>query len=126
MISKTGANLLLNNSWSGSTICYTGYNGDCSDSSSFIYRYRQLKKVDFFEQNQIDTVIIFGGTNDSWSGAPLGDMQYKDWTEKDLYNVLPAICYFMVMLKNDLPNAKIMFIANCDIRTEIVFGYLRV
>ena len=30
-------NLLHNNSWSGSTICYTGYNNvDCSRSSSFI------------------------------------------------------------------------------------------
>ena len=32
-------NLMLNNSWSGSTIGYTGYdNEDCSGSSSFPYK----------------------------------------------------------------------------------------
>lgn len=121
-IKETGDNIVHNNSWSGSTICYTGYNGDCSNSSSFIYRYRQLKENGFFERNQIDTIIVFGGTNDSWAGAPLGEMQYKDWSEKDLYNVLPAICYFMATLKDDLPNTRIVFVANCDIRTEIVVG----
>ena len=49
-------------------------------------------------------------------------MQYKDWTEKDLYNVLPAICYLMATLKHNLPNTRIVFIANCDIRTEIIVG----
>ena len=119
---ETGDVIVHNNSWSGSTICYTGYDGDCSDSSSFIYRYRQLKRDCFFERNQIDTIIVFGGTNDGWAGAPLGEMQYKDWTEKDLYNVLPAICYLMATLKHNLPNTRIVFIANCDIRTEIIVG----
>ena len=39
---RTGANLVHNNSWSGSTIGYTGYSGDCSKTSSFICRYEKL------------------------------------------------------------------------------------
>ena len=120
MIARTGAKLLLNNSWSGSTIGYTGYNGDCSTSSSFIYRYRKLAESGFFAQNKLDTVFVFGGTNDSWSNAPLGEEQYGDWQESDLFNVLPAICYFMHTLKENHPTVRLVFIANCDIKDEVV------
>ena len=64
VVEKADLKLVLNNSWSGSTIGYTGYNNtDCSKSSSFIYRLRQLIENDFFAKNQIDTVFVFGGTN---------------------------------------------------------------
>ena len=120
MLAKTDFRLIENNSWSGSTICYTAYEGrDCSMNSSFIYRYRQLYKNGFFSQNRIDTVFVFGGTNDSWSNAPLGEMKLENFTEKDLYRVLPAICYFMKTLKEDLPTTRVIFIANCDIKEEI-------
>ena len=120
MLAKTGDNLVLNNSWSGSTICYTGYKGDCSKTSSFICRYRKLKENDFFNLNKIDTVLVFGGTNDSWGPASLGEMKLSDWEESDLFSVRPAICYFMSTLKNDLPYARIVFVANCDIKQEII------
>lgn len=120
LMEKTDAKLILNNSWSGSTIGYTGYDGDCSTSSSFIYRYRQLQASGFFKENRIDTIFVFGGTNDSWSEAPLGSVQFGDWEESDLFRVLPAICYFMDRLKRDHPNARVVFIANCDIKPEIV------
>lgn len=120
LIERTGACLVLNNSWSGSTIGYTGYVGDCSSSSSFIYRYRKLVEKGFFAENEIDMILVFGGTNDSWSNAPLGVEQYSDFSESDLYNVLPAICYFMTTLKRDFPNVRLVFIGNCDIKCEIL------
>ena len=120
LMNATGATLVQNNSWSGSTLCYTGYSGDCSHTSSFIYRYRCLKEQGFFNENKIDTVFVFGGTNDSWSDAPLGDVKYGDFGEEELFSVLPAFSYFMKTLKEDLPPAKIVFIANCDIKAEIV------
>ena len=119
-INTTGANLVHNNSWSGSTIGYTGYAGDCSKSSSFIYRYDLLCESCFFTKNEIDTIFVFGGTNDSWSNAPLGEMQYSDFCENDLYNALPAICYFMATLKKNHPNTRVVFIGNCDIKDEIL------
>ena len=64
-------------------------------------------------------MFVFGGTNDSWSNAPLGEMQFADWEEKDLFLVLPAICYFAYRLKTDLPNAEIVFIINTEIKEEI-------
>lgn len=51
VITKAQLELILNDSWSGSTIGYTSYNNaDCSHSSSFIYRLRQLIAQDFFKQ----------------------------------------------------------------------------
>ena len=114
-------NLMLNNSWSGSTIGYTGYdNKDCSGSSSFIYRFRKLIESGFFVENEIDTMFIFGGTNDSWCKAPLGEMKYSDWEEKDFYFVLPAMCYFFNLVKETLPEAKVYCLINCDIKPEII------
>lgn len=121
VIRENNLNLVLNNSWSGSTIGYTGYNNtDCSKSSSFIYRLRQLIKDGFFEKNQIDTVFVFGGTNDSWSNAPLGEAKQANLEEKDLFFVLPAICYFFDLLREQLPNAEIYCMINRDIKAEIV------
>ena len=119
-LKETNSNLVHNNSWSGSTICYTGYAGDCSQTSSFICRYRKLKESGFFKENEIDTIFVFGGTNDSWADAPLGNLQFDSWAEKDLFEALPAICYFMDRLKMDLPEANIVFIINnTDISEEI-------
>lgn len=120
LMERTDAALVLNDSWSGSTIGYTGYDGDCSTSSSFIYRYRKLMENGFFAENEVDTILVFGGTNDSWSDAPLGAETYSDFAEKDLFNVLPAVCHFMTALKQDHPNARVVFIGNCDIKGEII------
>ena len=117
---KAQLDLVLNNSWSGSTIGYTGYdNADCSKSSSFIYRLRHLIKNGFFDNNHIDTVFVFGGTNDSWSNAPLGEIKYSNWEETDLYFVLPAVCYFLNLIKQTLPQASIYCLINTEIKTEI-------
>lgn len=111
-IEKTDAKLIRNDSWSGSTIGYTGYSGDCSNTSSFIGRYKKLREAGLFIENKIDTIIVLGGTNDSWANAPLGEDKYSDWQESDLFSVRPAICYFMNTLKNDNPNTRVVFILN--------------
>lgn len=123
LCAATGANLVLNESWSGSTICYTGYNGvDCSETSSFICRLRKLKAEGFFRENRIDTVIIFGGTNDSWAGVPTGDLQFSDWKKEDLHTILPAVCCMIAETREILPEARILCIANCGIRDAVRAG----
>ena len=118
---ETGMTLVRNDSWSASSIGYTGYNGaDTSATHSFIFRLRTLIKDGFFEENDIDTVFLFGGTNDSWSGAPLGEMmEYGDIVEEDLYNALPAMCYFTALLRETLPDAKIYCLINTGLKSEI-------
>ena len=119
LLENTDARLVLNDSWSGSTIGYTGYHGDCSETSSFICRYKKLDASGFFRENKIDTVIVFGGTNDSWCNAPLGEEKFSAWQESDLYSVLPAVCWFFYELRQKLPEAKVLFVGNCGIKKEI-------
>ena len=120
LIDLSDAVLVQNNSWSGSTIGYTGYNNsDCSHSSSFIYRFEKLLGEGFFEQNNIDTLFVFGGTNDCWSGAPLGELKYDAIEEQELFCVLPAISHFAKRLSEALPSTKVVFIGNCDITGTI-------
>ena len=127
LLSATESTLVQNNSWSGSTIGYTGYNNsDCSHSSSFIYRFEKLVSEKFFEHNKIDTLFVFGGTNDSWSNAPLGEIKDDDIEQSDLFCVLPAISYFAKRLHEVLTDTKIIFVGNCDIKSEITDEMKRV
>ena len=126
LISETGSELVLNESWSGSTIGYRGYSGaDTSTTSSFINRIRKMKQNGFFDSNKIDTVFIFGATNDNWADAPIGKTKYKNIKEADLYEVLPAICYFLESVKALAPKARVIFIINSELKYEIVTGIKR-
>ena len=120
LCSELGLNLVMNNSWSGSPICYTGYNNsDCSATSSFIYRLRTLIAEGFFADKEIDTVFIFGGTNDNWANVPLGEPKFSDWEESELYNVLPAICCFISLARETFPNAKIYCLINTGLKDAV-------
>lgn len=120
VVEEVNLNLVLNNSWSGSPICYTGYNNaDCSKSSSFIYRLHELIEQGFFDKNHIDTVFVFGGTNDSWADVSLGTTKCENWEPDDLYFVLPAISYFFKTLKDQLPQAHIYCLINTELKPEI-------
>ena len=121
LIAETDSTLVQNNSWSGSTIGYTGYNNsDCSHSSSFIYRFEKLLAEGFFEEHRIDRLFVFGGTNDSWSNAPLGESDKELVEDSDLFCVLPAIKHFVARLADKLPDTKLVIIGNCDIKSEIM------
>ena len=76
---------------------------------------------DLFSKNQVDTVFIFGATNDSWlDTTPLGEAKMSDWTEADLYYTLPAICYMIARLKRELPQSNIVFVINTELDPKIV------
>ena len=127
VITEMGGNLVRCDSWSGSAICYTGYWGaDRSETSSFVGRFQRLKKEGFFEKNRIDTVFIFGGTNDTGNDSPLGTSMYEGHSREDLYCVLPAISYLMSELKKTLPDACICFIVNDEyLKPEIRDEFFR-
>lgn len=123
---ETGSEIVMNNSWSGSTICNTGYQGDCSKTSSFICRLTKLMDEGFFDQNKIDRVFVFGATNDSWTGNSAGEVMFDNWTAEDLKLVLPGISYFMNKLLEAVPKEHIHFIVNTDLREEISKGIVKI
>lgn len=106
-----------NNSYSGSTICYTGYKDkqtgkhkDYTDRA-FITRSNKL--------GEPDVILVCGGTNDSWAGAPIGEYVYGNWTGKELYSFRPAMAKLLYDLKGNYPTACIVFILNSELKTEI-------
>ena len=127
VFNEANLNLVLNDSWSTSTIGYTGYyDMDCSASSSFIYRLKKLIEAGFFQENEIHKAFVFGGTNDSWSNAPLGKPDHRNWEHEDLYEVLPAIDYFLHLLKQTIPHAEIYCLVNTGLKPEITNWMLQV
>ena len=58
------------NSYSGSTICNTGYRDEDYSDRSFINRTTLLGNPDI--------ILICGGTNDSWANVPIGNYQYSN------------------------------------------------
>jgi hypothetical protein len=83
--------LEVNNSFSGSTICNTGYQKQDYSTRSFIKRMDNLGSP--------DVIFIFGATNDAWAGAPIGQFKYNDWTKEELYDPKLALVCNECLLK---------------------------
>lgn len=110
-IKENGYRLCLNNSFSGSTICNTGYQQQDYSDRSFITRMNNLGCPDI--------IFILGATNDSWAGAPIGEYKYENWTAKELYTFRPAMAYLLNDMKQRYPNVEIYFILNDGLKASI-------
>ncbi len=123
LISETDGSLLRNCSYSGTTVCNTGYGGeDCSDKS-FIARLDKLIAENYFKENKVDTFFLFGGTNDSWANSPIGELMYSGFKKEDLFSVLPAFCYLLDKIRKNLPDAKVFCILNTELNPVIEDGF---
>ncbi|MBQ2949526.1 MAG: hypothetical protein IJE12_00545 [Prevotella sp.] len=111
LIKKKNWKLEVNNSWSGSTICYTGYRDEDYSRRSFITRVPALGSPDI--------ILIFGGTNDSWANAPIGEFKYSDWRRADLYTFRPAMACMLAKIKERYPTADVYVISNDGLKPEI-------
>lgn len=115
-IKKNGYRLCMNNSFSGSTICNSGYkrgNPDFADYTdrSFVTRMTHLGCPDM--------IFIFGGTNDAWAGSPIGEYKYDGWTKEDLFSFRPALAKMLSFMIDRYLNVEIYFILNDGLQTEI-------
>lgn len=98
-----------NNSFSGSLICnmdYANYYG----AHSFLRRMDDLGNP--------DVIFVFGGTNDVWDEAPMGEYQYAGWTEEDLCTFRPALAKMCDGLRSLYPNAKVYFLFDTELGAE--------
>lgn len=114
---ETQLQVVLNDSYSGSTVCNSVREG-LPLSSSFVRRMDHYLSEDYFAANRIDTLIIFGGTNDSWLEIPLGHLTYSDWTQEDLLQVLPAFCYLLA--KATTNPLRVIVIINSELNPQLV------
>ena len=98
-----------NNSFSGSLVCnFDGFAaGNYYAPESFVRRMDNL--------GHPDVIFIFGGTNDIYQGAPLGDYVYSDWTEEQLCTFRPAMAYILETLRQQHPTAKVYFLVDMEL-----------
>lgn len=111
LLAIKGDSLEVNNSYSGATVCCTGYQGQDYSDRAFITRAINLGNP--------DVILVFGGTNDSWAGAPVGEYSYTDFTKEKLYSFRPAFAYLLAQLQALYPKAKIVNITNSGLSPEV-------
>ncbi len=112
LTSRKGWTLLMNNSYSGSTICNTGYNkADYSDRSF-------TRRMDNLGGNP-DIIFIFGATNDSWAHSPIGEFKYENITTDDLWSFRPAMAHMQGWMKEHYAQSDIYFILNDGLSADI-------
>lgn len=106
VIDSLGANLLINDSSSGSAVSLTPSYSD--NEHAFVNRMKTNLGQNNITGVKPDMIFIFGGTNDG--NAPSGDYIYSDWTDDDLKNFAPAFAYMIDYLMKWNPFAKIYVI----------------
>ena len=111
LLSRKGWHLCMNNSYSGSTISYSGYDGADYSLRSFNTRMTNLGSPDI--------IFVFAGTNDSWAGAPMGDYQYDDFAHANLFQFRPAMARMLEYMTKRYINTRIYFILNDGLRDEV-------
>lgn len=111
LIREHGYRLCQNNSFSGATICHTGYNKEDYSDRSYCTRLWYLGAPDI--------ILVFGGTNDSWAHSPIGDFQYGGWKKSDLYQFRPAMAYLLANLQNRYPGTELYVIINTELGDDV-------
>lgn len=110
-IKRNGYKLCVNNSYSGATISYLGYNANDYSDRSFITRLPALGSPDI--------LLIFGGTNDSWAKVPMGEYKFSGLRKDDFYAYRPALAYLLDQATKRYPNVEIYFIMNDSLTEEL-------
>lgn len=129
VIDRMGAHLVQNNSYSGSTIGFYGYRRN-QENNNDGHSWKK-SRADFSPRSFIarsvnladslgaaDLLLVLAGTNDSWTGAEMGDYQWGNWTRDDLFKTRPAIARLCHDLKELYPETRIVFILNTELSPE--------
>lgn len=110
LIYDNGMKLERNNSWSSTTVCYTGYNGKDIGKMAFVERCKDLGNP--------DVILIFGGTNDAWANSPIGK-DYNERGDSALYAFRPAFAYMIEQIQAQYPDARIFNITNTELKASV-------
>lgn len=116
LIRQEGYRLCQNNSFSGATICNTGYEKQDYSDRSYCTRLWHLGSP--------DVILVFGGTNDTWAQSPIGDFVYENWKNGDLYQFRPAMAFMLAHLQKRYPGTDVYVIIN-DILSEEVTASMK-
>lgn len=109
--------LVLNDAYSGSTVCKHVRDGQ-PDSSSYVWRAKEF----FSGSSKSDYIFIFGGTNDSWLDRVVGQVKFENRTEEELHCILPAFCEVLEHITGKNPESQVVLIVNTDLKPELAAG----
>lgn len=110
VIDQMGWKLEKNNSYSGSTVGYFGYQNENYQPRSFNTRVADL--------GEPDVILSCCITNDSWTGEKLGHYKYANWDENDMWYFRPAMARLCSVMKQNYPMSKIYIILNTELKPE--------
>lgn len=127
VICRMGATLVQNNSYSGSTIGFMGYVRQ-QENNNDGHSFRPGHNADFSPRSFIarannlgdsigapELLLVLAGTNDSWTGAEIGNYQWGKWTRADLFKTRPAIARLCHDLQELYPTTRVVFILNTEL-----------
>ena len=98
VINQAGCLIEKIDSYSGATVSYHGYDNLDYSARSFITRLPRLGSP--------DVIFIFGGTNDDWAGAELGDYKYDNFTRVDSTPIVPHWLTCYSRQRRDIPMSR--------------------
>lgn len=116
--------LLVNNSFSGSTVCENVREG-WPASCAFTIRSSECDLA-LDSEHTPDYIFVFGCTNDYWIGRTLGNVQFHDWSTEDLQDILPAYCYVLEQLSLRYPHTTLVTVINDELDVTLREGILQV
>ena len=119
LMAATGMELKRNDSYSGATVCTNTREGQPFSSA-----FTERAKVSFSGDLPLDYIILFGGTNDNWLKRTIGQVKFADWTETDLYQVLPAYCFILDYLTKHNPQSQVIAVLNSGFDPALHSGML--
>lgn len=111
LVENGGYQLEVNDSYSGSTVSFYGYNHEDYCDRSFITRLPRLGNPDI--------LLIFGCINDSWTGVEVGAYKYTDISRPDLYTYRPALAWLLSYTRILYPEAEVYYIIGDELREDI-------
>lgn len=103
--------ILINDSYSGSTVC-NHVREEQPPESAFIVRMKETLSAQGIGGEKPDMIFVFGCTNDHFLERRVGQLQYENWSEDDLRQALPAYCYLLDYVTRQNPEAVVVSIIN--------------
>ena len=119
LMQRNDMRLVLNDSYSGSTVC-AHVRENHPKTGCFVARAEKY----FSGDAPMDYIFVFGGTNDSWLDRTPGQLQFSDWTEEDVMQVLPAFCKVLDHITKHNPESVVVSIVNSLLSPEIHDGLI--
>ena len=115
LMQKRGLQLVINDSYSGATVCEDVRVGYPPESAFTARAVRSFSA----RAEKLQYIFLFGCTNDDWFGKTPGQLQFENWTAEDLQRILPAYCYVLNHLAKENPETHIIVIINTGLSQSL-------